>query len=364
LKQIEENGEVESHLPDPVTKKTSRKNKGDIMSTSQLIFATAWGIIDSQGGKYPLEKLPSILEKLKALGYTGIEIPIVLVMQYGSKKFEALLKEKGMLAIAMIFSSGASPCGGPPTPGNLNVPSEFGIPHPVDPADGHDVETHCAIWEGQAKECLQIQSVLHAVTSHTGKDYYSNEEADKHFEFCTAFEKSTGLIVNHETHRARILYSPWVVSRILAAHPALHLCADLSHFSCVAESGPLEPEINKVVALLAPRVRHVHARVGFEEGPQILDPRLPNWKAYLEGYSTWWKIIFNHAKTRGDAVFSTTPEFGPPGYAWIDMKGATVSNVWSVNHYVGGICSKLHKEVFGQSEVNLQTDPDEGVWDM
>ena len=52
---------------------------------------------------------------------------------------------------------------------------------------------------------------------------------------------------SHPQHRGRILYSPWVVARILAAHPQIHLCADLSHFSCVAESGPLEPEINKVL---------------------------------------------------------------------------------------------------------------------
>jgi sugar phosphate isomerase/epimerase len=334
------------------------------MTTTQLLFATAWGIFESQGGKYPLSKLPQVLDKLKTLGYSGLEIPIVLVMEFGSKKFEALLKEKGLLAIAMIFSSGASPTGGPPTPGNLNIPSDFGILHPKDPVDGHDVDKHCAIWEGQAKECLEIKSVLHAVTSHTGKDYYSEAEADKHFAFCTAFELSTGLIVNHETHRARILYSPWVISRILQAHPTLHLCADLSHFSCVAESSPLEPEINKVVTTLASRVRHVHARVGFEEGPQILDPRLPNWKPYLDGYSNWWTQVYTHAKNRGDSVFSTTPEFGPPGYAWIDLNGATVSNVWSVNHYVGSVCSSLHKIVFGSGEASLNPDKDEGVWDL
>lgn len=92
---------------------------------------------------------------------------------------------------------------------------------------------------------------------------------------------------------------------MLAAHPDLKLCADLSHFSCVAESNPYEGEINKVVAALTPAVRHVHARVGFEEGPQIPDPRTPTWSSYMEGYKVWWKGIYEAAKVRGDHAYVT-----------------------------------------------------------
>jgi hypothetical protein len=233
-------------------------------------------------------------------------------MQYGSKRFESLLASKSMRFVAQIFSSGAKPAGGPPTPGNLGIASQFGIEHARDPEESRDVKAYCAIWAAQLRECAELRSVLKGVTSHTGKDYFSEAEADEHFEFCVALEKELAIEVNHETHRARILYSPWVVPRILARHPELRLCADLSHFSNVAESGPHEPEMNKVVALLAPRVRHVHARVGFEEGPQILDPRLPQWAPYLEGYMLWWRAIYEHSKLRGDLEFSSTPEFGPP----------------------------------------------------
>lgn len=332
--------------------------------TKQLLFACAWGQLDLANGRYKLEALPALLDKYAALGYSGIEIPIAFVMMYGSKRFESLLQAKGLRFVAQIFSSGAKPVGGPPTPGNLDVASQHGIAHPKDPEDGHDVKALCAIWAAQLRECAEVRSVLHSVTSHTGKDYLSEAEADEHFAFCVALEKELGLMVNHETHRARIFYSPWVVPRILAKHPDLHLCADLSHFSCVAESGPHEPEINKVVALLAPRVRHVHARVGFEEGPQILDPRLPAWEPYLAGYKLWWKAIYACSKARGDAVFSTTPEFGPPGYAWIDLKGETVANVWSVNHFVGQQMTGLHKEVHGGGEGALADDAAAvpGVW--
>ena len=48
-------------------------------------------------------------------------------------------------------------------------------------------------------ECLAIKSVLHNVNSHTGKDYYSHDEADVHFKFCAEFEQTHNLTVNHET---------------------------------------------------------------------------------------------------------------------------------------------------------------------
>ena len=332
--------------------------------TRQLLFAAAWGVLDLAGGRVPLAQLPQLLDKLKALGYDGIEIPVAFAMQFGSTEFDALLLSKRMLCVLQIFSSGAHPTGGPPTPGNLRIASQHGIVHEADPADGHDVAAHVRIWTAQAEECLKLQSSLHAVTSHTGKDFYSAEEADAHFDACIAFEQKHGLIVNHETHRARILYSPWVVARVLARHPQLRLCADLSHYTCVTEASPLEPELNKVIALLAPRVRHVHARVGFEEGPQVLDPRVAPWAPYMEGFKTWWCLIYEQSRSRGDALFSTTPEFGPAAYAWVGLKGETIANVWSVNHWVGSQMALLHKSVHGGGVCALADDPDEGAWTL
>lgn len=63
-------------------------------------------------------------------------------------------------------------------------------------------------------------------------------------------------------------------------HPAIRLVADLSHYTCVAEAATTDPELNRVVReVIVPRVHHVHARVGFEEGPQVrclcVPPSLP-----------------------------------------------------------------------------------------
>ena len=39
-----------------------------------------------------------------------------------------------------------------------------------------------------------------------------------------------GVTIAHETHRARILYSPWVSYQLLQKHPDLHLVADIRYY--------------------------------------------------------------------------------------------------------------------------------------
>ena len=159
--------------------------------------------------------------------------------------------------------------------------------------------------------------------------------------------------------------------RLFEAHPALHYTADLSHFSVVTETGAGDPEVNKVVSMITPRVRHVHARVGFEEGPQVPDPRGPIWVPYMAGYMQWWRAIYQAALDRGDAVVTTTPEFGPFMYAWVKAHAAgpvpgradTLNNVWSINHWVAKQVARLISEMGGQAPTVVD-DAEEGNWTL
>ena len=237
------------------------------MAPKQQLFVTMWGVGDKWGwdAQAMQREWPAILDHVKALGYTGVEATVAHVMNFGSTRFLAAMKERGLKWVAQVFSSGPSP----PCPGNLNIPSEFGIEHAKDSADTHDVARHCAVWAGQVLEALKLREVLASVNSHTGKDYFTPAEADEMFAFCLKFEAEHGVQIQHETHRSRILYSPWVTAATIARHPALKLTADYSHFSVVAEAACDDPELSKTVLAMSSRVVHVHARVGFSEGPQV-----------------------------------------------------------------------------------------------
>jgi hypothetical protein len=62
-----------------------------------------------------------------------------------------------------------------------------------------------------------------------------------------------------------------------------------------------------ILTLLAPRIGHIHARVGFEQGPQVNDPRAPEWAAHVAAHERWWAEIFRQNK----AVMTLVPEYGP-----------------------------------------------------
>jgi hypothetical protein len=98
----------------------------------------------------------------------------------------------------------------------------------------------------------------------------------------------------------------------MEARPDLLLTADFSHWVCVTESmlenftGPLGVAIG--------RARHVHARVGYEEGPQVPDPRAPEWEETTGRHLQWWDRIVEGRRGYGAAMLTFTTEFGPPPY--------------------------------------------------
>jgi hypothetical protein len=56
-------------------------------------------------------------------------------------------------------------------------------------------------------------------------------------------------------------------------------------------------------------------RVGYENGPQVPDPRCPAWQQYTEAFEAHWKGILQHQLARGGREWATaTPEYGPPSY--------------------------------------------------
>lgn len=121
----------------------------------------------------------------------------------------------------------------------------------------------------------------------------------------------TQLPVSFETHRGRPTFHPRLTLDLLAALPELRLTCDLSHWCVVCERLLDEPQ---VIAAVAARARHMHARVGYAQGPQVPDPRALLYQNELSAHEDWWAALWRAAIERGELEFSATPEFGPDGY--------------------------------------------------
>jgi hypothetical protein len=96
------------------------------------------------------------------------------------------------------------------------------------------------------------------------------------------------------------------------ARPDLLIAADLSHWVCVSEGflKGFDCTLREAIA----RTRLVHARIGYEEGPQVPDPRAPEWSYATAQFLVWWDKMVEAAVQRGDELLLFTAEFGPPPY--------------------------------------------------
>lgn len=133
--------------------------------------------------------------------------------------------------------------------------------------------------------------------------------------FSRALEISAqvGVEVCFETHRSRPTFTPWSTLEILREVPTLRLTCDFSHWCCVCERLVLDEE-PELLATIARRARHIHARVGYEQGPQVPHPAAPEHRRELEAHERWWQAIASERARADDRRFTLTPEFGPDGY--------------------------------------------------
>ena len=158
--------------------------------------------------------------------------------------------------------------------------------------------------------CAEAAPLL--INSHTGKDYFTMEQNLELVDIAAEFTYKTGILVAHETHRGRMGYSPQTMSEVFKLRPEIPVTADFSHWVCVTES--MLENFNLVVDDAIKRSRYIHARVGFEQGPQVSDPAAPEWRYALEKFLGWWdKIVAANAES-GTLILPVTTEFGPEPY--------------------------------------------------
>jgi hypothetical protein len=134
----------------------------------------------------------------------------------------------------------------------------------------------------------------------------------------------TGVRILHETHRGRFSFHAASLLPYLNKFPEMELVGDFSHFCTVSESMLEDQEtiINQII----PFVSHIHARVGFEQAPQVNNPAAPEWNNHVNQFIQWWQAIV------------ISPEFGPEPYMPVQpFSQIPLSNQWDNNVYMMNI---------------------------
>ncbi len=241
------------------------------------LFKTLWGHTGS---------LAEAIDSAQQHGFDGVEGPAGMG-KAERREFRTRLRDTNLDYIAEICTAGSY------------VPDRRASPH-----------EHLEDFRRKAEAALECQPRF--LTVIAGCDAWPLATSEEFFSQALAAAAALGATVSFETHRSRSTYNPWTTRDLLHALPELRLTCDFSHWCCVCERLiDTEPEI---LALCAERVHHIHARVGYDQGPQVPHPAAPEYRAALEAHERWWQQLWKAQDQRSYPLVTMTPEFGPDGY--------------------------------------------------
>jgi len=246
-------------------------------------YKSLWGMTG------PLEDQ---FQQIKSAGFDGIESAAQEIRE--PQKFQELLKQHGLDYIALVYTES------------------------TDHADELKQRTRDAMQYNPKK-----------IVAHAGRDNMSFGKTIRFFEQALRVEEELGIPIAHETHRRRPFYSPMNTLVLLRELPDLHVNADFSHWCCVTES--MLEDHAEAVSMAARRAIHLHGRVGFENGPQVPDPRAPEWEDRVQKHEAWWDLIIASHLLRHETELTFVPEYGPPTYMpTIPATRQPTADLWDV----------------------------------
>eukprot|EP00054_Salpingoeca_dolichothecata_P018357 m.112655 g.112655 ORF g.112655 m.112655 type:complete len:328 (-) comp22837_c0_seq3:107-1090(-) len=271
----------------------------------------------------------SMLAQVKKDGFHGVEVAVVAI-QHEPEKWQSLLQKHGLCFVGQVHTCGYVP---------LEIPKDVeNPPFPQSYVPSADVDEHIDSLRKLATLCKQCGAEF--VNSHSGHDSWNAAQGTKFFRAALEIEKEVGISISHETHRRRLLFTPWQAKELLTEHPDIKTTADLSHWVVVLSRVP-HPTYDKdwpeIMRLVAERTRVIHARVGYREGPQVPDPSAPEFEFELKQHISWWDDIVTSARTAGRTIY-IEPEWGPAPYQhtlpFTKQEVAEIDqiNVWMARH--------------------------------
>lgn len=195
------------------------------------------------------------------------------------------------------------------------------------------VDAHLASLEEGILRSLPGEPLF--VTTMAGSDAWGLDDCLRFHEGVLRLQVRHGIIVSVETHRGRPTFNPWRTAEILAAFPELRLTCDFSHWCVVTERLVLDQE-PALLETTARHAHHFHGRVGYAQGPQVPDPRAPEFAAELAAHERWWDALLEAMRDRGMETATLTPESGPDGYLQCrPFTGEPVADLWEINRWIG-----------------------------
>jgi sugar phosphate isomerase/epimerase len=242
------------------------------------------------------------IKKIKAAGYDGVEIGFPAKDNHLQTELYKAARQEGLICIAQHYDAGA--------------------------------ETLQEYLDSFARHLYSLASFNPLfINSQTGKDFFSFEENCRVFEKALAIEKDTGVPILHETHRGKALYCIDALATYTDQFPLLKITADFSHYCVVSESFLQADRQQSVIRKAMERTGHIHARVGYTQGPQVSDPQAEEWDEALQYHLGWWDEIINI--NRHKEIFTITPEFGPPPYMPRQLHSKMpVASQWEINLFM------------------------------
>lgn len=244
------------------------------------------------------------LEEVKAAGYAGIEwFPYA---EEGNYSEVVQLLDKHGLEFTIVMA----------------------VIKRIDEFSGYLVE-----FEKQLVNLANIGNGIKAplfISAQTGREFYTHAQVDECLRVCNKVTEETGIAIHQETHRNKWAYACHEVYYQLQRHKDLVLTFDVSHWFCVSESY-LEDQ-QEAVDLAIRHTRHIHARVGHTEGPQVWEPASEEYAEALDRHLHIWDKWIMMMKASGVPYCTITPEFGPPPYlVFAGRNGTPREEQWRVN---------------------------------
>ncbi len=268
-----------------------------------LILATNWGFSGS---------MEDFIQKAQKDGYDGVEL-------WWSADKKNQLELKNLLAKY-----------------NMKIGFLCGAWHV-------EFNKHFADFSKNLEEILQSDFQPLYINCHAGKDYFSSDENGQIIEYCIHKMKESGIKILQETHRSRMCFSTVATRNFLQKFPNMKLTLDISHWCNVHES--MLDDQKESVSLALSRTAHIHARVGHEEGPQVNDPRAPEWKSHLEKHLAWWDEVVKSNLNSGAKSLTFLTEFGPPSYLQtLPYTRQPVADVWEINVFMKNLLRERYEK--------------------